>query len=99
MIDISDAVVATVVVVELLPPVPVPPFVSLVAPLVAVTVTEPGAVGVPDTEHEMLEPEAMVAGGVGVHVPSVTPGGRPLTAHVAEIALAGPAFEHVTVPL
>ena len=87
-IDMSDPDVTTAFVAELFPPVVVPPLVSLVAPVVAVTVTEPEAVGVPETAHEMLEPAATVAGGVGVQVPSVTPGGRPLAEQVAFVALA-----------
>ncbi len=38
----------------LLPPVVVPPLVSLVAPVVTVTVTAPDVVGVPDTGQEMV---------------------------------------------
>jgi hypothetical protein len=97
-IDISDALVATFFV--LLPPEPVPPLVSLVAPVVAVTVTEPDAVGVPETAHEMLDPIATAVGGVGVHTPSVTPAGNPLTEQDAAIAPAvAPAlFVHKTVP-
>ena len=77
-----------VAVVELLPPVVVPPLVSMVAPVVAVSVVAPGAVGVPLTAHEMLAPAATVAGVDGVQVPIVTPGGRPLTEQVAAVALA-----------
>ena len=84
----SDATVAMVAVVELLPPVVVPPLTSLVAPVVAVKVVEPGAVGVPETAHEMLAPAITVAGVEGVQVPIVTPGGKPLTEHVADVALA-----------
>lgn len=100
-IDMSDALVVTDVVAVLLPPVPVPPLVSLVAPVVAVTVTEPVAVGVPETGHEMLAPIAIVAGGVGVHVPTVTPGGSPLTLQVAAraAAVAAPLFVQTTVPV
>ena len=83
-----DPVVVTDAVVELLPPVVVPPLVSLVAPVVTVRVVDPGAVGVPETEHEMLDPAVTVAGGVGVQVPTVTPGGKPEIAHVAPVAEA-----------
>ena len=100
MIDISEPDVVTPFVAELLPPVVVPPLESFVAPVVAVTVTEPVAVGVPDTEHEMLLPGATVAGGVGVQVPTVTPAGRPEILHVALTALpvAVDEFVHSTVP-
>lgn len=84
----SDATVATAFVAVLLPPAVVPPLVSLVAPVVTDAIVVPDAVGVPDTEHEMNAPAATVAGGVGVHVPTVTPGGRPLMLHVALVALA-----------
>jgi hypothetical protein len=72
----------------LLPPVVVPPLVSLVAPVETATVVLPDVVGVPDTGQLMLAPAATVAGGVGVHVPTVTPAGKPLTAQVAAVALA-----------
>lgn len=100
LIDMSDALVATVAVAVLLPPVPVPPFVSFVAPVVAVTVVVPVAVGVPDTGQEMLAPIATVAGGVGVQVPTVTPGGRPVMLQLALIAapVADALFVHSTVP-
>ena len=96
----SDPTVAIVAVVELLPPVVVPPLTSLVAPVVAVRVVEPGAVGVPETAHEMLAPAAIVAGVDGVQTPMVTPGGRPLTEQVAAVALAVAvaAFVHLSVP-
>lgn len=96
----SEPDVVTPFVAELLPPVPVPPLVSFVAPVVAVTVTEPDAVGVPETAHEMLEPAATVAGGVGVQVPTVTPGGKPEMAHDTFVALAVAVAEFVqsTVP-
>lgn len=83
MIDISEPEVVTDAVAVLLPPVVVPPLVSFVAPVVAVTVTAPAAVGVPNTKHEMLAPAATVAGGTGVHELTVTPAGKPLMAHVA----------------
>ena len=97
----SEPVVPIVVVAVLLPPVPVPPFVSFVAPVVAVTVTDPEVVGVPETEHEMLAPAATVAGGVGVHVPTVTPAGSPVMLHDALSALEVAVAELVqsTVPL
>lgn len=88
LIDMSDDDVATDFVAELLPPAPVPPLESFVAPVVAVTVTDPVVVGVPETEQEMLAPAATDAGGVGVQVPTVTPGGNPLIKHVAATAAA-----------
>lgn len=83
-----------------MPPVPVPPLLSFVAPVVAVTVTDPPAVGVPDTGHEMLAPAATVAGVVGVQAPTVTPGGSPLIEHVADCAdvVAVALFVQSTVP-
>jgi hypothetical protein len=77
------------------------PVASLAAPVVTPTVDEPEAVGVPETAHEMLAPAATVTGGVGVHAPSVTPGGKPVTAQVALVALAVAAalLVHLTVPV
>lgn len=100
LILISEPTVATALVAVLLPPLPVPPFVSLVAPVVADAVVEPAAVGVPDTGHEILAPMATLAGGVGVHAPTVTPGGNPVTAQVAlsALAVAVALLVHLTVP-
>jgi len=102
----SDPVVVMPAVVELLPPADVPPLMSLVAPVVAVSVVAvsvvaPSAVGVPETGQEMLAPAATVAGGVGVQAPMVTPGGSPLTAQVAAVALAVAVaeFVHRSVPV
>ena len=80
---ISDPTVVIVFVVWLLPPVVVPPLVSLVAPVVAVSTIAPAAVGVPLTGQLMLAPAAM--GGLGEQAPTVTPGGRPLTEQVAAV--------------
>ena len=98
---ISELVVVIEAVAVLLPPLPVPPLVSLVAPVVAVTVFVPAAVGVPLTGQLMLAPMATVAGGKGEQVPTVTPGGRPETAHVALVALAvaDALLVHFTLPL
>lgn len=63
-------------------------MVSFVAPVVVVTVDVPTVVGVPETEHEIDAPAAMVAGGVGVQVPMVTPAGRPDVVQDALVALA-----------
>ena len=92
---ISEPVTAIVVVAVLLAAFP-----SLVAPVVPVNVLEPGVVGVPETVHAILAPGATVAGGVGEQL-VVNPAGRPLTAHVAFVAVtSGDApFEHVNVPL
>lgn len=97
----SEPDVVTGAVAVLLPPAVVPPLVSLVAPVVTVTVELPTAVGVPLTGQLMLAPAATVAGGAGAHAPTVTPGGRPDTAHVALVALAVAAalFVHLIVPL
>ena len=97
----SEAVVVIDAVAVLLPPPPVPPLVSLTAPVVAVTVEVPDTVGVPLIGQLMLAPAATVAGGGGEHVPTVTPGGKPLTEHVALVALAVAAalFVHLIVPL
>jgi hypothetical protein len=98
---ISEPATATAFVAVLLPPLVTPPFVSLSAPVEAVTVDEPAAVGVPETAHEMLAPAATVAGGVGVHVPTVTPGGKPETEHDAFVAaaVAVALLVHFIVPL
>jgi len=79
----------------------VPPLVSLVAPVVTVTVDEPLAVGVPLTGQLMLAPAATVAGGTGVQAPTVTPAGSPLTEQVAAVALAVAVaeFVHRIVPV
>jgi hypothetical protein len=92
----SAPVTATALVAVLLPE-----LVSLVAPVATETVEEPGPVGMPATVHEMLAPAATVAGGVGVHVPTVTPGGRPVIAHVAlaALAVAVALLVHLIVPL
>ena len=97
----SEPTVAIALVVELLPPVVVPPLPSLVAPVVAVTVLLPAAVGVPLTGHEMLAPAATVVGGTGVHAPTVTPGGKPEMAQVAAVALAVAValLVHLSVPV
>ena len=95
----SEPVGATVLVSVLLPPDVVPPLVSLVAPVVTETVALAVDVGVPETVHEIELPEAMVAGGVGVQVPTVTPAGRPVIAQVAPTADCGPALVHRIVPL
>lgn len=100
LIDMSDALVVIDLVAVLLPPAPVPPFESLIAPVVAVTVEVPTAVGVPETGHEILAPIATVAGGVGVQVPTVTPAGKPVMLQDAEVAaaVADALFVHNTVP-
>ena len=91
-----------VAVAELLPPVPLPPLLSLLAPVVTVAVVDPEAVGVPLTGQLMLAPGATLAGGSGEHAPTVTPGGKPMTAQVAAMALpvdAAGLFVHLIVPL
>jgi hypothetical protein len=96
----SEPTVAMACVAVLLPPVPVLPFVSLVAPVLTDAVAVPDAVGVPVTGQLMLAPAATVAGGTGVHVPTVTPGGRPVTAQDALVAaaVADALLVHLTVP-
>ena len=93
---ISEPVVVMVAEAELFAP-----LTSLVAPVVAVAVTAPVAVGVPATVHVMTPPAAKLATGeVGEHV-DVKPAGNPLMAHVALVAaIAGAAaFVQVYVPL
>ena len=85
----SEPDTASACVAVLLPPEPLPPVVSLVAPVEAVRVALPGAVGVPLTGHEMLAPAATVAGRVGVQVPTVTPAGL---AHMEDSARAAIAM-------
>ena len=96
----SEPATATACVAVLFPPVVVPPLVSLVAPVVAETVTLPEAVGVPLTGHVMLNPAATLAGGTGEQVPIVTPAGKPDTAQLAAAALAVAAalLVHLMVP-
>lgn len=97
----SEPLTATGLVAVLLPPPVVPPLMSLAAPVEAVAVDDPAAVGVPDTAHEMLAPAATVTGGVGVHAPTVTPGGKPETEQLADAALAVAValLVHLIVPL
>ena len=95
----SEPDVAMALVAVLLPPVPVPPLVSLVAPVVTLAVVVPFVVGVPLTGQLMLALPATEAGGVGVQVPTVTPGGRPLTVQVEATAAVVVKFVHSTVPL
>ena len=97
----SEPTVAIALLAELLPPAVVPPLTSLTAPVVTETVDVPAAVGVPLTVHEMLEPAATSAGGVGVQVPTLTPGGKPLTAQLAFVAeaVALALLVHLMVPL
>ena len=97
----SEPEVVTALVVWLLPPVVVPPLASFVAPVVAVSVVAPEAVGVPLTGHEILAPAATVAGGTGEHAPTVTPGGSPVTEQVAFVAeaVAVALLVHLSVPL
>ena len=59
---------------------------SFVAPVVPVTVVAPVVVGVPDTVQLIDAPGATLTGGVGEH-DDVSPGGKPLTAQVAEVAV------------
>jgi hypothetical protein len=76
-------------------------FASFTAVDVTEAVVEPGAVGIPDTGHEIDAPMASEATGkAGVHVPTVTPGGRFEIAHVGLLAaaVAAAAFVHTTVP-
>ena len=97
----SEPTVTSDAVAVLLPPAVVPPLTSLVAPVVAVTADAPAAVGVPVTAQLMLLPTAIVAGVEGVHAPTVTPEGRPDTAHVAltALAVAVALLVHKIVPL
>ena len=84
----SEPITVTAAVAGLLPPAVVPPLLSLLAPVVTVTVTAPEVVGVPLTGQEMVALAATVAGGTGVQAPTVTPAGRPVTEHVAAVARA-----------
>ena len=71
---------------------------SLLAPVVPVTVTVPAVVGVPLIVHTMVALTAsVVCGEVGLHV-AVRPAGRPVTSQVALLATAVPLFLQVTVP-
>jgi hypothetical protein len=77
-------------------------LVSLVAVDVTEAVTEPGVVGVPETGHEIEAPGASdVTGRAGVQVPTVTPGGRLVIAHVGLMAapLDAAALAQTTVPV
>lgn len=97
----SEPVTVMLAVPELLPPVVVPPLVSLMAPVVVVAIVVPVAIGVPETVQLIEAPAAIVAGGVGVQVPTVTPAGSPVVVQVALVALAvaEELFVHRIVPL
>ena len=101
LILMSDPDVTIACVAVLFPPAPVPPLLSLAAPVTTVTDVLPDAVGVPLTGHEMLAPATTIAGGVGVHAPTVTPAGSPEAAHVAlaAAAVALALFVHLIVPV
>jgi hypothetical protein len=97
----SEAVVTTDMVALLLPPEVGPPLVSFVAPVITEAVAVAGAVGIPETGHEIDAPMANdAAGSVGEHEPTVTPGGRPVMAHETFVAaaVAVELFVHNTVP-
>ena len=96
----SEPTVAIVCVAELLPPVVVPPLVSLVAPVMTDAVVLAAAVGVPETGQMILAPATTVAGAVGVHVPTVTPAGSPEIAHdaLSALAVALALLVHLMVP-
>jgi hypothetical protein len=92
----------SVAVVWLLPPVVVPPLLSLVAPVVTITGVDVLDVGVPVTAQEMLWPTASEATGVvGVQAPRDKPAGRAETEHVAFVAAAEAfaLFVHLMVPM
>jgi hypothetical protein len=97
---ISELVGASVVDDWLLPAVVVPPLLSLVAPVATTTLVEAFDVGVPETVQEIEPPIATVAGVAGVQAPTVTPAGRPETAHVAFSAavVAVALLVHLIVP-
>jgi hypothetical protein len=97
----SEATVTTFLVTVLLPVLVRPPFVSLVPPVVSDAIVVPGAVGTPETGHEIDAPGASEdTGNAGEHVPTVTPGGRPVMAHDTFVAaaVAVPVFVHSAVP-
>jgi hypothetical protein len=72
-----------------------------VAPVAPLTVEDPVAVGVPDTEQVIVALGASVeTGTAGVQPVTVTPAGRPVTAQVAFVAptAGAAAFVQVNVP-
>ena len=73
---------------------------SLVAPVLPMSVLEPTVVGVPVTVQVMAAPGATLTGGVGEQE-VVRPAGKPVTAHVADVAVTSgaPPFVHVKLPL
>jgi hypothetical protein len=76
-------------------------LVSLVAPVETEAVVVPVVVGVPVTGHEMDAPLGSEATGVvGVHAPTVTPGGRPVTLQetARPAAVADMLLVHLMVP-
>ena len=98
----SGAVVLIVRVVELLAG-----LLSLVAPVVPVTVLLPGAVGVPDTGQVTVAPAGTlppsvqgVPDGLMVQVPTASPAGNPATLHkVPAVASAPPPLVQVKLPV
>jgi hypothetical protein len=90
----SEPVAPSVAVAELLTG-----LLSLLAPVVPVTVTLPNTIGVPLTLQVIVAPGATVVGGVGEH-DAVRPAGSPLSAHDAFVAATAgaAAFEHVKLP-
>ena len=82
----------------MLPPVVVPPLMSLVAPVVKVNGDVPGAVGVPVTLQVMAAPMATVplVGTVGVQL-VLKPAGKPAIAQVAPTLAAAVAAGAVLV--
>jgi hypothetical protein len=98
----SEATVTIALVAVLLPAMVRPPLVSLVPPVESDAVVVPGAVGTPETGHEIDAPGASEAtGSAGEHVPTVTPGGRPVMAQETFVAaaVAVPVFVHSAVPV
>ena len=94
----SEPVVAIEPVALLLPVVPVPPLMSLAAPVVNVSGEVPTAVGVPLTVQVMAAPMARVAvvGTAGLHT-VVKPAGKPAIAQVAPMLAAAVAAGAVLV--
>ena len=73
-----------------------PSLLAVVVPEIALV---PVAVGVPETVQVIAAPAATLAGGVGEQL-VVRPAGRPLTAHVADVAVSAgdAALVQVNVP-
>jgi hypothetical protein len=109
-VSLSASMIVIRLVVLLLPPVPVPPLLSLVAPVVPVTVTSSASVSVPPAVPGIktvigqlkVAPTGRLAAVPleATHSPGVTVAPLlPVVVQVALVAAAGPALVHTMLPV